>query len=125
MIKSLLNKWFTKNQPSKTDNSLPNSNSILFWIGEDGLPYVKIYIVDTNDKSVEPLAELLFGINTGEYMNYMLNILIDMSAKDIQINNYVKRVLSDWQNLIDHGITIHPNEEPYVKPTTFNQKHNE
>lgn len=125
MIKSLLNKWFTKNQPSKTENSLPNSNSILFWIGEDGLPYVKIYIVDTNDKSVEPLAELLFGINTGEYMNYMLNILIDMSAKDIQINNYVKRVLSDWQNLIDHGITIHPNEEPYVKPTTFNQKHNE
>ena len=99
MIKSLLNKWFTKNQPSKTENSLPNSNSILFWIGEDGLPYVKIYIVDTNDKSVEPLAELLFGINTGEYMNYMLNILIDMSAKDIQINNYVKRVLSDWQNL--------------------------
>ena len=70
-------KLFPSNK--KNDNSsIPVNNTITFWIGNDGIPYAKIYIVDTNDKSVEPLAELLFGINTGEYMNYMLNILIHL-----------------------------------------------
>jgi len=123
MIKSILQKLFASHK--KNNDNIPVNNTIIFWIGDDGIPYAKIYIVDTSDKSVEPLAELLFGINTGEYMNYMLNILISISGQDIQINNYVKKVLSDWQNLIDHGITISPNEEPYVKPTTFNKKHNE
>jgi hypothetical protein len=123
MIKSILQKLFASYK--KNNDNIPVNNTITFWIGDDGIPYAKIYIVDTSDKSVEPLAELLFGINTGEYMNYMLNILISISGQDIQINNYVKKVLSDWQNLIDHGITISPNEEPYVKPTTFNTKHNE
>jgi len=121
MIKSLLNKWFCNRQETKKENNIPDSNSVLFWIGEDGLPYVKVYIVDTDIESSKKFGDMLFNINTGQYMDYTLSVLVDISRRDAQINEYIRNVISYWQSLLlTTDTSIDPDNEPHIKPTAFN-----
>jgi hypothetical protein len=121
MIKSIINKWFTKNKTSKTENIILKNNSVLFWIGEDGLPYIKIHIMDTDTESSSIFGDMLFSINTGQYMDNILSLLVDISHKDPIIKEYIKNVISYWQNslLAEDISSTNEDNEPHIKPTAF------
>lgn len=130
MIKSLLKKLgFYNKERIETNSQIPNSNSIVFWVGEDGLPYVKVYIVDTDIESSKHFGDMLFSINTGQYMNYTLSVLVDISRQDAHVNTYIKNVISYWQSLLLTKDTSDDpeNNDPHIKPTAFNNivRHND
>jgi hypothetical protein len=125
MIKYILKKLFSSNKKiENNDEFIPKHNTVTFWIGEDGLPYSKVYIIDTSPESAQYFADMLFSINTGQYINYILSILVELSSKDKDVNNYVRKVIDSWKNITDNNEDTNSKQEPYIKPTTFNKKHN-
>jgi len=127
MIKSILNKLCQyQKKKNNIEESLPKHNTVTFWV-EANQSYAKIYIVDTDPESIDSLAEMLFGINSGEYMTSLLNILIDISKQDPKIKHYVKEVMVAWQDLVDDNTSYGDTTEPYIKPTAFSNgiKHND
>lgn len=119
---NLFNKKKLSNTKTITENKyeLPNSNSIVFWVGDDGLPYLKIYVVDTDAKSATNFAELLYSLNSGQYINYTLNVLIDISRQDLTAHEYIKKVLDHWHQFYPQHFNIDNEDEPHIKPTAFN-----
>lgn len=123
MIKSILNKLFKNRQNNtqpKVENNIPNNNAVLFWIGEDGLPYVKIYIVDTDIESSKRFADMLSNITTGQYTNYILSVLVDISKQDLTSNECIKNIIAYWQTLVTDNLYQDEDNEPHIKPTAFN-----
>lgn len=117
MIKKLLNRFFkSENVPTS-----PEHNTIMIWIGDDGLPYLKIYIVDTKEKSAKNFANMILDTNCGQYFDEMLELLVDISKQDLHINSYIKKVLLHCRNYSQTNNSMHIDTEPYVKPTFYNK----
>lgn len=118
MIQSIIKKLFFK-QKQQTVSVPIQHNTIMFWIGDDDLPYVKFYISDTAEESVPLLANMLYDINHGKYTSSILDLIIEMSSQDSQISNYSKLLIQYWKKITDDNYLDYATD-PYIKPSSFN-----
>lgn len=112
-IKNLL--YRTKNK-----DSLFSSKNRLEFILQDKEPNIKVTIIDTDDKSAQSFADLIYSLVTGLYTNSISNLLIELSEQDEDIKQFVGKVLFHYNLLqINEIKSKNHNNEPLIKPTEF------
>lgn len=109
--------WFLKKDklPESQTEHIPIS--IQFLLDSFGEPHIKISILDTSTNLAETFAEMIFGINEGDYAHNMLEILGKMSQQDEEIYRFITSVLLSWKKQKDKK--LNSLLEPKIKPTDF------
>jgi len=121
MIKYLLNKFFRKEETSDTNTFTLEGNTIVFWTDKEGIPYLKIYVTDTDEDSAYDFALMIKDINTGQYIESIMSILVGLGSRDQTINTYIINLLAQLNQIYTNDINIYADEdEPQIKPTAFN-----
>lgn len=121
MIKYLLNKFFRKEETSDTNTFTLEGNTIVFWTDKEGIPYLKIYVTDTDEDSAYDFALMIKDINTGQYIESIMSILVSLGSRDQTINTYIINLLAQLNQIYTNDINIYADEdEPQIKPTAFN-----
>lgn len=95
-------------------------NNIQFLLDENQDAHVKVIIADTSQNSAEYFADMLYGINNGQYLENILQVLIGMGKQDEAISDFVRGVVYNL-SVIDKLSQDETSLEPQVKPTDFFQ----
>lgn len=119
---NIIRKLFQKNKEvEKSNDSETNSVTILVDSKE---PYIHMSITNIDNSQIENFARMLYELNNGLYAHYFMNILMQLSLKDKDMNLFTAGIIKEWSILV--GQTASPlKKEPLIKPTNFNRKNNE
>lgn len=131
MFKKLFNKLFQNTTKSEVNNlTIPlNSNYILITSDADlnYEPHIKLHVVDLSDEACEKFTESLYHLNAGQYHQSFINLMLDMSHQDKDINKFIQSSIIYWSYLIKkNGLTTSSTEnidtnKPLVSPLDFNK----
>ena len=109
-------KLFAKTKTEEiSENTL--SNSIVFNIDNDNKVNLTIDIKNTSLESADKLGFLLFLINEGYYVQSFLDIISDLSKKNIDHALFAQKTINSWSTRITDNAD---DNDPIVKPTEFN-----
>ena len=110
----------TKQNNTLNEEDISYENKIVFWIDANGQEYIKIYIKNTEPNLANKFAKMLYDINMGIFTGDIVNILQNMSKQDVDIASYVLSVVTQWKLLYSNNSLVQ-NNEPYIRPTSFNK----
>jgi hypothetical protein len=114
-MKNIFNKIF-----KKKDNQLLEKNSLIFSIDKDGELSIEILLGDNKENSHEYLGNLLFRLNNGNYTKNILNLLLNISDKNPDFANLVKKTISLWSaKVLAYTPDILNEDAPIVNPSQF------
>lgn len=95
-------------------------NSITFGFNADtDEPYVKINIMNTSLEQAEYFGKLLKDITLGSYKHDIVKIMLDMSKKDLSINQFMQKSLAVWVAYLN----LEPKQtnDPIILPSQFSK----
>lgn len=121
---------FKKPEPFKeqSDKDL-GYNYITFLVDKETKePYIKMNIQHLTEDESKAYGEMLFDINAGLYQASILDILVDFSKQDDDINTFVKNTILHWhalssiKNELVSGVVEKPwLKRPQISPIEFNK----
>ena len=119
----------TKSKTKSIDTSIiQDTNYILITSNPENQyePYIKLHVVDLSDEACEKFTEALFHLNRGEYHQSFINLMLEMSHQDKDINKFMQQSIIYWSYLFKKGGgDIINNEQnlnkPLISPTEFNK----
>jgi len=116
-----------KNNPMSS-NTIDSKNYLLFSFDDPHKnPSIKIHIEDLSDTSSQVMSTLLFNLNEGLYKENIINVLLEISKKDLDIDAFMRTVIIQWnQMIVDNEkkyLTLikEASDKPYISPRDFNK----
>jgi hypothetical protein len=120
MIIYLYNKYFKKNINANPEKK--SVNSITFTI--DDSDNIKVYFVfdDPSPDSTAKVGDFLYHLSNGHYINYILDILLNISKQQPEHRDYIWNIINSWSlNLSNYDSANPTNDQPIVRPSLFQQ----
>lgn len=121
MITYLYNKYFNKKNIN-TNKNKSSVNSITFTI--DHSDNIKVYFAfdDPSPDSPSKVGDFLYHLSNGHYVNYILDILLNISKQQPEHKDYVWSIINAWSlNLSSYDAPTETNDQPIIKPSLFQQ----
>ena len=109
-----IKKLFTKESESISGIT---QNSLLISIDNSGRPKVSIYLADIDDASCDNFAQLLFNLDSGNYQQPIIEMMLKMSDANPELVTVLEKILIKWGMLMANNsskIAI----KPMIRPTT-------
>jgi hypothetical protein len=100
ILKSIKNWFSTETTHSSKSNKTDTKNSITFSIDGFGRPWIALSIENTNDKSCEEFAKMLFHINDGFYEENTLDLIVSLAKDKPDIALALETILISWGMLL-------------------------
>lgn len=122
-MKNFLSYFFKTNKIK--DSSIPN-NAIEFLV-DGNEPNIKISVIDLSDNSAKVFAKMIYDIVHGGYETDIINVLLELSLKDDDIQKFISKVLMHYSLYKTTYVTQdnydeNKSDDPIVKPTQFNKQ---
>ncbi len=119
-------KNFFKSLLSKKDdqNTSPKNNCIEFLVYNNE-PNIRLSITEMSDSDARVFAQMICDIVHGQHEPDIINLLLDLSSKDEDIQKFITKILLYYSILkTEHIIKNDQNysNDPVVKPTDFNKR---
>lgn len=85
-----------KEKPVDSNEKIKDENSITFSVDGFGRPWVSIVLANTDDKSCEDFANMLFAINSGDYEQTILDLIVSLSKDKPSLAPALEAILISW-----------------------------
>ena len=110
-------------QKDKVVEPTKDENSITFSLDGFGRPWVSISLANTNSKSCEDFANMLFSINGGDYEQTILDLIVSLSKEKPSLAPALETVLISWGMLLatletapKKEVTKNTGNRPFIRP---------
>lgn len=121
MLKQLQSFFLPKTQKQEeSPQSEKKSNYLIFELDENNQSHISLGISNDDDESAKQLGIMLFLLNEGYYVQLILDVLLKIAKQDVSNNKFIQNVIANWSSRINDNIN---DNEPIIKPTQFNMKH--
>ena len=129
ILDNIKNIFKKPNHPKEPEDKDLGYNYITFLVDKETKePYIKMNIQHLTYEDSKLYGEMLFDITAGLYQASMLDILVDFSKQDDDINSFVKNTILHWhalssiKNELVSGVVEKPwLKRPQISPIEFNK----
>ena len=123
MIKYILS-WFqqSSNTQEPKEEKVSDENSITLSIDGFGKPWVSVVLSHTDERSCEKFGKLLYDINSGNYEQAILDVLISLSKDRQSMSQPIQNILTTWANILvrsdatDQQKAANIQKRPFIRP---------
>lgn len=127
-IFDIIRNFFNNENKQISTNLIDSRNYLLFSFDDPQKnPSIKIHVEDLSDISSHVMSTLLFNLNEGFYKENIINVLVEISKKDLDIDAFLRTVMMQWnQMIIDNekkylSLIKEASDKPHISPRDFNK----